>query len=95
MVNYNYNQIKLLLRRENPLYYGMMINKELELVNRLIHVRNPITNKRIHIDGVVYKKMMRIIFKTCYNNAFYLDDYISILKNVDKKQNALRKKFFT
>ena len=95
LVNYNYNQIKLLLRRENPLYYGMMINKELELVNRLIHVRNPITNKRIHIDGVVYKKMMRIIFKTCYNNAFYLDDYISILKNVDKKQNALRKKFFT
>jgi len=93
LVNYNYNQIKLLLRRENPLYYGMMINKELELVNEIIHVINPITNKRIRIHGIVYKKMMHIIFKTCYKNDF--KDYISILKYIDKRQTALRKKFFT
>jgi hypothetical protein len=95
LVNYNYNQIKSLLRRENPLYYGMMINKELQLVNELIYVNNPITNKRICIGGNVYPRMMRVIFKASCNNEFFMTNYISILKHIDIKQNALRKKFFT
>ena len=95
LVNYNYNQIKLLLRRENPLYYGMMVNKELQLVNELIYVRNPITNKPIRIDGFIYSRMMRVIFKTSCNNDVYMSDYLSILTHIDKKQNILRKKFFT
>ncbi len=84
----NYNNFKHFLSIINTDYYNFLLNRENIIVNDMIYVKNPITNKRMRINGRFYKNKML---------EFYNLDY-TIYKNIDdcikNKRTFLKLKFF-
>jgi len=89
LISKNYNNLKGFLKRKNIYYYNHLLNEETMLVNDVIYIKNPINNRRMRINGGIYKKKMLEIYKLDYNIYNDINNYI---KN---KQLHLKKKFFT
>ena len=88
IVNYNYAQIKNLFKKHYIHYYNEMNYNESFILNDLIYIKNPITNKRVRINGALYKKMMR----SMYNNN--KKNYYIIMNNINKQKVFLYQKYF-
>lgn len=81
LISHNYIQIKNLLKKQNPLYFNCMSQYEDCLLNKVIYIKNPNSNKRIKINSQIYYSMLE--------NNKYLEQYII------STRNKLRQKFFT
>jgi hypothetical protein len=96
LISHNYTQFKDLLRRENPYYYTFTTNRETFLINEMIYVKNPITNRRMRVNGGLYKRMIGTLSDVNTNENCEGEYYANkILRHVTRKQNYLRTKFFT
>jgi len=88
LISHNYREIKTLLYNYSTEYYNILINRENDLLNTKIFVKNPITNRRMRVNG---KRWVHVICnlkkkdKNMYNNM--VDDIV-------KQQNILRNKIF-
>jgi hypothetical protein len=91
LISHNYNQFKQLLQRENAYYYTFTNNREIFLVNEMIYVKNPITNRRMRVNGNLFKRTISS-FLTNQIDKKYCD---KILTYVIRRQNYFRNKFFT
>ena len=64
LISHNYTQFKQMLKRTNLYYYNILCNRGTIIINSMIYIKNPITNRRVRVD------------KTIYNNLIYdLDEY--------------------
>jgi hypothetical protein len=91
LISYNYLQLKDLLKRENIYYYTMLTNRETFLVNTMIYVKNPITNRRMRVNGNLYKQFMRSMESDKHLNKYY----VTILRYIYKQQHFLKQRYFT
>lgn len=89
LVSYNYIEFKQLLKRENPYYFAYLENTENYHLNKMIYVKNPSTNKRMRVNGNLYKSFINYISS---DNTYY---YAKIIKNIAKRREYLRTKIFT
>lgn len=88
LIAYNYLQFKDLLKRESDYYYTVLSNRETYLVNDMIYVKNPVTNRRMRINGGIYKRLIRSLES---DNKYYTN----ILRYVYKQQMLLKERYFT
>lgn len=89
LVSYNYIEFKQLLKRENPYYFAYLENSENYHLNEMIYVKNPSTNKRMRVNGNLYKSFIKCI---SVDNTYY---YAKMVKNIAKRREYLRTKIFT
>jgi hypothetical protein len=94
LVCHNYNQIKNLLRQLNRSYYDMMIERENYLINNMIYVKNPTSNRRMRVNGTIFKYLTNSNNQT-QRRLCSLKDYIDIENYILKQQRTLRTKFFS
>ena len=87
----NYKQFREMLKRENVYYYHFLVNRETYLVNNLIYIKNPQTNRRMRLNGNIYKTYIQ----TLQNDPYLKNCYETITQNISKQQHFLRNKFFT
>lgn len=89
LISHNYIQLKELLKRENIYYYTMLINRENYIINDMIYIKNPITNRRVRLNGYRFHYLMK----------FFEDNmikyYIMVIKFIKRRQENLRRKIFT
>jgi hypothetical protein len=89
LVSHNYIQLKELLKRENPYYYTILINRENYIINDMIYIKNPITNRRVRLNGYKFYHLM----------SFFQDNmityYIRVIKFIKLRQESLRRKIFS
>lgn len=86
LISHNYNQFKQMLQINNPYYYHIICNRETVLINSMIYIKNPITNRRVRVN------------KTNYNNLVQeFDKYKiqKITKYISNQKEYFRKKYFT
>ena len=86
LISHNYTQFKQMLKRTNLYYYNILCNRETIIINSMIYIKNPITNRRVRVD------------KTIYNNLIYdLDEYKvqKLTNHISNQKNYFRNKFFT
>lgn len=88
-ISENYNRLKHFLSIKNKDYYNYLLNREKIIVNDMIYVKNPITNKRMRINGTLYKKKMLEFYSLDYHIYKSMDNYIN------NKRSFLIKKFFS
>ena len=91
LISHNYMEIKKMLYTQYLEYYNILINKETYLINDKIYVKNPMTNRRMRINGSLYKKTMITLSKSTRNNKKI---YFDITNFITNKQNYLRKRIF-
>jgi|LakMenEpi03Aug12_release.lakeMendotaPanAssembly.Ray.scaffolds.fasta_scaffold00606_45 hypothetical protein len=89
LVSYNYVEFKKLLKMENPYYFAYLENTENYHLNEMIYVKNPSTNKRMRINGNLYKSFINYI---SLDNIYY---YNKMIRNIAKRREYLRIKIFT
>jgi len=89
LVSYNYLEFKQLLKRENPYYFAYLENSENYHLNEMIYVKNPSTNKRMRVNGNLFKSFIKCI---SVDNTYY---YAKMVKNIAKRREYLRTKIFT
>lgn len=94
LVSHNYNQLKSFLYKENIDYYNILISREKTLVNNRIYIKNPITNRRLRLNGSVYKQLMTF-FTDIDDWECFFKYYIKILKYITKRQKMLIKRYFS
>jgi hypothetical protein len=85
LISYNYKQFKKMLEKNNLYYYNILCNRETMIINSMIYVKNPITNRRVRVN------------KTIYNNLISdLDKYKiqKITNYMSNQDNYFRNKFF-
>jgi hypothetical protein len=86
LISHNYNEFKQMLKRNNLYYYNILCNRETIIINSMIYVKNPITNRRVRVN------------KTIYNNLIHdLDKYQAqkITNHISNQKNYFRNKFFS
>lgn len=76
-ISENYNNLKHFLSIKNKDYYNYLLNREKIIVNDMIYVKNPITNKRMRINGAFYKKKMLEFYSLDYHIYKSMDNYIN------------------
>lgn len=86
LIKHNYNEIKHILKIQNKLYYDTLIERETFLINEKIYIKNPITNRRMRINGNYYKNFIKK-----YNN---IPQFKNIEKHIEYKREIYRKIFF-
>lgn len=89
LVSYNYLQFKSLLRKENQYYLAYLENSENYYLNDLIYIKNPCTNRRMRINGNLYKSFIKWI---SLDDTYY---YTKLVRNITKRREYLRQKIFT
>jgi hypothetical protein len=87
-ISENYNNLKRFLYIKNRHYYNYLLNREKIVVNDIIYVKNPITNKRMRINGTLYKKKMLEFYSLDYHIYKSMDNYIN-----DKRCFFIKKYF--
>jgi hypothetical protein len=88
LISHNYMEIKKMLYTQYLEYYNILINKETYLINDKIYVKNPMTNRRMRINGSLYKRTMITLSKSTR------DVYFNITNFITNKQKLLRKRIF-
>ena len=91
LISYNYLQFKDFLKKENLYYYTVLTNRETFLVNTMIYVKNPITNRRMRLNGNVYKQFIRSMESDKHSNKYY----VGVLRYIYKQQKLLKNRYFT
>jgi|FrelakmetLWP11LW_1041352.scaffolds.fasta_scaffold00038_23 hypothetical protein len=96
LVSHNYMQFKEMLKRENLYYYNILLNKEITIVNEMIYIKNPNTNRRMRLYGRFYNSMITDFFsQEDYSfDKDLLNYYKSILHYITKRQNYFITRFF-
>jgi len=89
LVSHNYIQLKELLKRENMYYYTILINRENYIINDMIYVKNPITNRRVRLNGYIFHYLMK------YFEENMVTYHINVIKFIKRRQENLRRKIFT
>jgi hypothetical protein len=89
LVSHNYVEFKRLLQKENAYYFAYLENIENYYLNDFIYVKNPTTNKRMRINGPLYKSFIKWI---SLDNSYYHD---KMIKNITKRREYLRTRMFT
>lgn len=96
LVSYNYAQFKQMLKRENIYYYNILLNKEITIVNEMIYIKNPNTNRRMRLYGRFYNSMITNLFSQedyCFDRDLF-NYYKSLLDYITKRQNYFKARFF-
>lgn len=88
LISHNYREIKTLLYNYSKEYYNILINRENDLLNEKIFIKNPITNRRMRVNG---KRWVHLI---CNLKKKDKNMYNIIVQDVLKQQDILRKKIF-
>jgi hypothetical protein len=88
LISYNYLQIKNLLKIKCPLYYNILLEKETYEINEIIQIKNPYTNRRMRVNGSLFKRFIKFIYES---NPHY---HNRIVKFIYNKQKYFRRKFF-
>ena len=88
LISHNYIEIKTLLYNYSIEYYNILINRENDLLNRKIFVKNPITNRRMRVNG---KQWDHVICNLKKKNKYI---YNNMVQDIVKQQNILRNKIF-
>jgi len=96
LVSHNYTQFKEMLRRENLYYYNILLNKEITIINEMIYIKNPNTNRRMRLYGRFYNNMISNFFsqENYHFDKDLFDYYKSILYYIKKRQNYFKTLFF-
>jgi len=96
-VSRNYIQLKEMLKRENFYYYNILLNKENRIVNEMIYIKNPNTNRRMRLYGRSYSNTISSFFSQ-EDYSFDKDlfpYYKSMLDYISKRQNYFKTRFFS
>lgn len=93
IINYNYSQIKSMIKRNNCNVFNKILSKELEIINRHIYIRNPYTNLKLklnspHAQNLLYK--LQFENPNCDSHKHFL----GIQKHIKRQQGILYSKFF-
>lgn len=89
LISHNYNELKTFLKNENPYYYGILKNNEDTIVNDMIYIKDPYTNRRVRVNGNRFKNLMEVLMENT-------PKYNIKIKNLLNHQRAFFKnKFFT
>lgn len=89
LISHNYMELKEFLQRENPYYYSILINQEIRIVNDMIYIRNPITNRRVRLNGYRFNNLMNYLEKNMKR------EHVNLCMIIKKRQDNLINKFFT
>lgn len=89
LVSHNYSEFKNLLHKDNKYYYEYMLNVETTLVNDMIYIKNPETNRRMRINGKNYERVMNSFYKKDYNT------YKLLVSRLNKSQTFFKHRYFT
>ena len=57
----------------------------------MIYVKNPITNRRMRLNGNVYKQFIRSMESDKHSNKYY----VGVLRYIYKQQKLLKNRYFT
>lgn len=88
LISYNYNEVKNFLYNNCIEYYNILIYRENYLLNEKIFIKNPITNRRIRVNG---KRWLHLICNLKKKNKSL---YNEIIMDVLNQQEILRNKIF-
>jgi hypothetical protein len=89
LISHNYMQLKELLKRENHYYYTILINRENYIINDMIYIKNPITNRRVRLNGYRFYYLMKFFEDNMKTH------YIKIINFIKRRQQDLRRKIFS
>lgn len=89
LISHNYNELKKILRNENPYYYTELTTSEDVLINNMIYIKDPYTNRRIRLNGYRFKGLMENLKEEA---PVY---HIKIEKMIKHQREFFRNKFFT
>ena len=89
LISHNYTELKKLLKRENPYYYTILINRENYIINDMIYIKNPITNRRVRLNGYRFHYLMKYLENNMKKH------YIQIIKFIEQCQKDFRRKIFS
>lgn len=96
MISHNYIQFKEMLKREHLYYYNILLNKEIIIINEMIYIKNPNTNRRMRLYGRFYNNMITNFFSQedyCFDKEL-LQHYKNILHYITKRQIYFKTRFF-
>jgi len=85
LISHNYKEFKTMLQKNNPYYYHFLQNRETILINSMIYIKNPITNRRLRVDKSIYHNLIQDLDKYKIQK---ITNYIS------NQKNYFRNKFF-
>jgi hypothetical protein len=88
LISHNYIEIKKFLYNRCIEYYNILIYRENFLLNEKIFIKNPITNRRMRVNG---KRWMHLILTLKKKNKSLYND---IIMDVLNQQDILRNKIF-
>lgn len=88
LISHNYNEIKTFLYNNCIEYYNILIYRENYLLNEKIFIKNPITNRRMRVNG------KRWIYLVCNLKKKNKSLYNEIIIDVLNQQDILRNKIF-
>lgn len=88
LISHNYNEIKTFLYNNCIEYYNILIERENYLLNDKIFIKNPISNRRIRVNG---KRWIHLICNLKKKNKRLYDE---IIIDVLNQQDTLRNKIF-
>lgn len=85
LISHNYIEVKKFLYNKCSEYYNVLIERENYLLNEKLFIKNPITNRRMRVNG---KRWMFFI------SSLTKEDRNDFIIDVFKKQDILRNKIF-
>ena len=88
LLSHNYTEFKSLLKVQNIYYYTILLNYETRLINDMIYIKNPITNRRVRINGSIFRRLMTHLEKNMFVYYKEIDNFIT------KRQSYLRNRLF-
>ena len=88
LISHNYIEVKTFLYNKCPEYYNILIERENYLLNEKLFIKNPITNRRMRLNG---KRWMFFIFSLTKKDRN--DFIIDVLKQQDRLRNKIFGKF--
>lgn len=100
LISHNYMQVKYFLYNQCLDYYSILFNRETYLINEKIFIKNPNTNRRMRINGSLYKSVMFSLYSHINSNEssnkkIYKQLYGNIINDIWYKQNYLRRRLFS
>lgn len=91
LVSHNYLEFKKLLQEQSIYYYTFLQNRETFVLNNIIYIKNPCSNRRMRLNGSIYRSFIN----TINSDPFMKNYHIRMLRNISKRREYLRKKIFT
>lgn len=91
LISHNYNEIKAFLYNNCIEYYNILIYRENYLLNEKIFIKNPITNRRMRVNGKRWIHLICTLKKK--NKSLYNEIIIDVLNQQDILRNKIFGKF--